>query len=130
MNKIISLLIVVATFTALILAPVPRAHALFEGSRESACGAISGSENPQTCDTSSANTINTLIARAISILSFIVGVAAVIMIIVGGFRYVTSGGDSSSVNSAKDTILYAIIGLAVALLAQVFVKFVLNRLLR
>jgi hypothetical protein len=57
----------------------------------------------------------------------IVGVAAVIMIIIGGFRYITSSGDSASVNSAKNTILYAIIGLVIVALAQVIVRFVLNQ---
>lgn len=70
--------------------------------------------------------LNTLIAKIINIVSVIVAVVAVVMIIVGGFKYITSGGDSSNVTGAKNTILYAIIGLVVVALAQFIVKFVLN----
>jgi hypothetical protein len=52
---------------------------------------------------------------------------AVIMIIVGGLKYITSGGDSNNVSSAKSTIIYAIIGLVVVALAQFIVQFVLNK---
>jgi len=58
----------------------------------------------------------------------IVGIAAVIMIIVGGFRYITSGGNDASVTSAKNTILYAVIGLIVVALSQLIVRFVLGKL--
>jgi len=58
----------------------------------------------------------------------VVGAAAVIMIIVGGFKYITSSGDSTSVESAKNTILFAVIGLVIALVAQSIVIFVLRKL--
>ena len=57
----------------------------------------------------------------------IVGVVAVIMIIIGGLKYITSSGDSNNVSSAKNTILYAIIGLVVVVLAQVIVRFVVTK---
>lgn len=69
-----------------------------------------------------------IITGAVNIISLVVGIVAVIMIIVGGFKYITSSGDSGKVGSAKNTILYAIIGLVVVALAQVIVKFVLNKL--
>jgi len=71
--------------------------------------------------------ITGLIRTIINILSIIVGVAAVIMIIVGGLKYVTSGGESSNIASAKNTIIYAIVGLIIAALAQFLVQFVLNK---
>lgn len=67
-----------------------------------------------------------LIAKIINIISVIVGAVAVIMIIWGGFRYVTSAGNDSSVSAAKNTILYAIIGLIIVALAQLIVRFVLG----
>lgn len=67
-----------------------------------------------------------LVADVINILSIVVGAAAVIVIIIGGIRYVVSGGDSAGVQGAKNTILYAIVGLVVALFAQVIVRFVLD----
>ena len=85
------------------------------------------------CDSVDSNTsgstdsINKLIRDVINIFSIIVGVVSVIMIIIGGFRYITSGGDSNHVSSAKNTIIYAIIGLVIVALAQFIVQFVLNK---
>lgn len=73
-------------------------------------------------------TVNRVIASAVNIISLIVGVAAVIMVIIGGFKYITSNGDSNSISSAKNTILYAIIGLVIVALAQGIVRFVMSRL--
>ncbi len=71
--------------------------------------------------------LNNTIANVINILSAIVGIVAVIIIIVAGFKYVTSAGNDQTVASAKKTLLYAIIGLIVVALAQIIVKFVLNK---
>lgn len=64
----------------------------------------------------------------INLLSLIIGIAAVVMIIVGGFKFITSGGDASKVASAKGTLIYALVGLAVVVLAQMIVRFVLTNL--
>lgn len=86
------------------------------------------STDPAACPTEDAGTnVNNLIADVINIFSLIVGVVAVIMIIIGGFLYITSGGDSSKVGNAKNTILYAIIGLVIVALSQFIVRFVLDR---
>ncbi len=61
-----------------------------------------------------------------SVLLFIVGAIAVIMIVIGGLRYVISGGDASQVQAAKNTILYALVGIIVAILAYAAVNFVIN----
>lgn len=71
--------------------------------------------------------VNSTIKLVLNMLSFIVGIIAVIMVIVGGLKYITSSGESSNVSSAKNTILYAIIGLIVVVLAQVIVRFVLQK---
>ena len=71
--------------------------------------------------------VNDTITWVINAFSIVVGIAAVIMIIVGGLRYIISGGDSGNVTSAKNTILYAIIGLVVVALSQFIVKFVLAK---
>jgi cytochrome bd-type quinol oxidase subunit 2 len=71
--------------------------------------------------------VNGLITLIINIFSIVVGVVAVVMIIIGGLKYITSSGDSNNVTSAKNTILYAIIGLVVVALAQFIVKFVLAK---
>jgi hypothetical protein len=62
----------------------------------------------------------------VNVLLFILGAIAVIMIIIGGVRYTTSNGDASAIKGAKDTILYSVIGLIVAILAYAIVNFVLG----
>jgi hypothetical protein len=84
----------------------------------------SNADCPQSND---ANGVNELLRKAVNIISAVVGVIAVIMIIIGGFKYITSGGESSNVSGAKNTIIYAIIGLIIVALAQVIVHFVLNQ---
>ena len=59
---------------------------------------------------------------------YIVGIIAVIMLIIGGIRYVISGGDAKKVTDAKNTVLYAIIGLVIAVFAYAIVNFVITSL--
>lgn len=59
---------------------------------------------------------------------FLLGAVSVLMLIYGGIRYTTSGGDSGSITTAKNTILYAIVGIVVALLAYAIVSFVISTL--
>ncbi len=69
-----------------------------------------------------------IVREVVNVVLFVLGAVAVIMIIIGGFRYVVSGGDSSSVTAAKNTIFYAVIGLIIAILAYAIVNFVVNSL--
>jgi len=85
---------------------------------------ITGNNNDCTEDTSSPN-VTSIIKTVVSLLSYFVGVLAIIMIIVGASKYITSGGDATKVTSAKNTLIYALVGLAVAALAQVMVRYVL-----
>jgi len=62
------------------------------------------------------------------VLLFVIGAISVIMLIVGGIRYTISQGDSTQVTSAKNTILYSIVGLVVAILAYAAVDFVVKSL--
>ena len=64
-----------------------------------------------------------------NILLFIIGALSVIMLIIGGLRYVLSGGNSTAVSAAKNTILYAIVGLIVAFMAYATINFVLDSLM-
>lgn len=96
-----------------------------------ACGAkgdIAGTTNCDATDTVDAdNRVNGIISTAIRIFQVIVGLISVIFIIMGGLKYVTSGGATESITSAKNTILYALVGVVVVVLAEVLVQFVLNR---
>lgn len=69
-----------------------------------------------------------VVTNIINIMLFIVGILAVIMLIYGGIRYVISGGDQAQVTSAKNTIMYAIVGLVVAILGYALVSWVTSSL--
>jgi len=91
------------------------------------CGAC-GASGSTTCNPAAApGTVSDTIKSIINVLSAVAGAAAVIMIIVGGFRYVTSAGNPEGAKSARNTILYAVVGLVVIALAQLIVHFVLNK---
>jgi len=69
---------------------------------------------------------NGVFSRLTNTILLVVGLISVIMLVYGGLRYILSGGDSKKVTDAKNTILYAIIGLIISLLAFAIVNFVLN----
>ncbi len=69
---------------------------------------------------------SSLLGKIVEVLMFALGAICVIMIIIGGIRYTTSGGDASQVKSAKDTILYSVVGLVVAIFAYAIVGFVIK----
>jgi len=118
-----------ALFAALLTPLVPAVvHAQTKGDICRGVGLTGGNPDDPTCAApADSQTVEGIIETVINILSLIVGVVAVIMIIVGGLKYITSGGDSGNVSGAKNTILYAIIGLVVVALAQVIVRFVLEK---
>ena len=89
---------------------------------------VSATANEGSCEdrgNADATNLNNLIAQIINIFSVIVGIIAVIMIIWGGLKFITAGGDSGRVTSARQTIIYALIGLIIVALAQFIVRFVL-----
>lgn len=71
---------------------------------------------------------SSILYKIIQTITVLTGALSVIMIVVGGFKYVVSGGDSTATKGAKDTILYAVIGLAIAIFAQTIITFVLSQL--
>jgi hypothetical protein len=129
MKKLKQLIVMLAATFALafpVLVAVPAHAALSDQVCKGAELSVDATCNPAG-DTASGNKINDIIKLIVNLLSVIVGVIAVIMIIIGGLKYITSAGDSGNVSSAKNTILYAIIGLVVVALAQVIVRFVLKK---
>ncbi len=74
--------------------------------------------------TSSKTSIGDIIKNVVLILLYVLGAAAVIMIVIGGIKYTTSQGDANGVTSAKNTILYAVVGLIVALMSYAIVNWV------
>ncbi len=81
--------------------------------------------NPDSCN---GGDLNTIIRTIINAVIFVVGMVAVVMIILGGVNYATSQGDPGKVKKGKDTIMYGIIGLVIAILAFAIVNFVLQAL--
>ncbi len=70
--------------------------------------------------------VNSTFSTITNVLLYVIGAIAVIMIVIGGLRYVLSGGDSNQISAAKNTILYAIIGIIIAILAYAIINFVIG----
>lgn len=125
-HLIISLsLLLTPVFNGLLVAN-PVYAAFSDNAKSAACQGITDTTGG-ACDTSGATSIDKTLTTVIDIFSIIVGIIAVIMIIVAGVKFITSGGDSNKTASARSTVLYAIIGLVIVALAQVIVRFVLNK---
>jgi heme/copper-type cytochrome/quinol oxidase subunit 2 len=137
-NKIINKLALSFSLLVLMLFPVltPAAASAAEIKRSLCTGSdlkITSNPDAGSCQnvndpsTGAEKQANDLIKSIVNILSSIVGVLAVIMLIFEGFRYVTSGGNTETVGKAKNTILYAIVGLLIVAFAQLIVHFVLSQ---
>lgn len=89
-------------------------------------GLVAGTDG---CEDPSGNTpdVNDTVRRGLNLFSAILGIIAVVMIMIGGLKYMTSQGDSSQMNSARNTLIFAAVGLVIVVLAQVVVRFVLQR---
>ena len=107
-----------ALSTVLVAAPV---------AVESASAQVQDGLNMTKTDENKSLSVNTLVKNVINILLWAIGIVSVIMLIIGGFRYVTSNGDSSQVTAAKNTIMYSVIGLIIAIFAYGIVNFVVFR---
>lgn len=119
-----SLIAIITSFTlaAIVTFAIPvTTYAAFHGSMSD--GALSAKGDDQPADLVGEQGI---FAKVTNVMLFVIGAISVIMIIIGGIRYVISGGKQDAVTGAKDTILYAIIGIVVALLAYAVVQFVLS----
>lgn len=125
-------LILKASVAGLLVAPLVPVTVAAQNIEDELCkGASFDVSETGTADCTDGGTAETrvdqILDTVITIFSLVVGVISVIMIIIGGLKYITSGGDSGNVTGAKNTILYAVIGLVVVALAQIIVKFVLTK---
>ncbi|MCA9348137.1 hypothetical protein KC867_01875 [Candidatus Saccharibacteria bacterium] len=119
------LLLILAIFSSLLILnsfSIDVSAQVDQNAKDAACGSIGGG-----CDGSAKSGVDSLLRTSIDILSWIVGVISVIMVIVGGLRFILAGGDANGVSSAKKTVAYALVGLAVAAVAQILTKFVISR---
>ena len=108
---------------------------LLAGRAMAATGDINDAANPASAGANAARGNGTptelvgssgVFTRITNTVLYAVGIISVIMLIYGGLRYVISGGDSKKVTDAKNTIMYAIIGLIISILAYAIVNFVIN----
>lgn len=114
--------LLVALATAFALSPITFATNIFGGG-----GLNSGVQQGKTSEMPSTLFGNAgIFTQVINTLLFAVGVLSVIMLIFGGLRYVISRGESKAVEAAKNTVLYAIVGLIVSILSYAIVNFVVN----
>lgn len=107
----------IGTGTSAALSPVVIAAS---ASKDAACAGLSEIDTTQDCGTNGAGLTN-VVSAVVKILSYVAGVAAVIMVLIAGFKYITSGGDAGKVGSAKTTLIYALIGVGIAAIAQILV---------
>lgn len=124
--------IILATLVALALAVGPALT--LSGAAYAACGS-SNNENAkgqvlngigQTSHDCSDKGVTNTLGTVVNILSLVVGAVAIIAIINGGFKYIMSGGDATKVTNAKHTIIYALVGIVVVVLAQFIVRVVVT----
>lgn len=117
-----------AAVAALALTPIPAlaTPASFGSLVGDACD--TAGDATSVCDTNTRdNTVDKTLENIVNFLLWVVGILAVIMIIVGAIKYAASGGDSNKLTSAKNTLLYSVIGLVVALLSFGIVNFVMSQ---
>ena len=125
LKKVLSLSLVFVVVVLSIGLIASSAFAVGE-STEKACEGLTGigveCDDSKTAGEVATGPLNSLV----NILLIVVGVVSVVMIIFGGFKFVTSGGDTDKTKSARNTIIYAAIGLALVLLSSFIVSFVFN----
>ena len=105
------------------IVPAAPVDAAFEQSITDGVNSAQGTDQPAGLFTEGG-----IFQTVVNVLLFLVGAIAVIMLVIGGIRYVVSGGDQSAVTGAKNTIMYAIVGIIVAILAYAAVSFVTTSL--
>ncbi len=106
--------------------------AVYADAKGEAMSGVNASQTGTSGDTAvhdtGAGSLDSTVKNIINAVLYVVGILAVVMVIIGGVQYTTSGGDSAAVTKAKNTILYGIVGLVIAILAYAIVNFVVGKL--
>lgn len=127
-KKVLAGLLIVPALALGVSLFTPIAQPLAAQSIQDGVNAAQG-DNAETCLFTSDTCADGIFTTIVNVLLFIIGAISVIMLIIGGIRYTVSGGNSAEVTGAKNTILYAIIGLVIAFLAFAIVNWVLGSLM-
>ena len=122
--KHLALTLLIVLSGGLAVVPLTASAASF---KNDACAAVNvlNNSNSTKCSSNGESALSRILKLVLNVLSFLVGITAIIMIIIGGFKFITSNGDSNNISSARNSILYAVIGLIIVAAAQVMVHFVL-----
>lgn len=118
-NTILSTIVLLGVQAAPVFAAAPNAAV------SQACQGLSQLSSTG-CATGGTHSVNQIVGQVVNVLSIIVGIAAVFVLIFAGFRFITGGSDPNTVKSAREMIIYAIVGIFIAAIAQLIVHFVLN----
>jgi hypothetical protein len=117
--------IIVSGFGAVAVSPV-HVIAATATAKDQVCAGVGTVTGSGGC-TSSGSDLGSVVKLVLDVFSSFVGLVAVVMFIWGGFKYITSGGDAGKVTSAKNTLIYAVIGVVVVVFAQTIVQFVVTK---
>jgi hypothetical protein len=133
MRNFFTTLLALVALTGLFTLVYPAAVTYAADPFNDVCTSAGGSSGSSTvCSSKSKATTNPLVGsngiltRVTDILATIGGVMVVIMMIIAGIKYITSNGDSSQISSAKNTIIYGLVGLVVIILARTIISVVLT----
>lgn len=121
-TRLIAICVVMAIFISLFSASPLNA----QGVADDACR---GASSASICSAGSDDPItgsDGIIMRVVGLLSYAIGFISVVMIIVAGIKFSTSGGNPESVASARNTVIYSLVGLAVAVSARLIVSFIVS----
>lgn len=124
-RSLIAIVVSVGVGVLVFSAPMVSAATIGEGGAPGGVNAAKGTGVP----TNLASGDGSLIQKIINLMLYAIGVISVIMLIFGGLKYVVSGGKQEAVTTAKNTILYAIVGLLIAVFAYAFIHFILQFIL-
>ncbi len=139
-TKIIAVGLVMFGLGGVIMSPVPAyaydCNTLKGAANIAACGACQAEDganwvpggNPECVRPSGQGDLDSTIHTVINVMLFVIGILSVIMVIWGGISYVLSRGDPEKTKNAKNTIMYAIVGLIIAILAFAIVQWVFSQL--
>jgi len=128
MGKFITGILIALTLVVGVAATTAPAYAASstDAAKKQVCSGVSG-QTGSSCGTGGVN-LNKIIGAVLNIISAIAGVLAVIMIIISGLKYITSSGEAQAIASAKNTLIYAIVGIIVVATSQIIVHYVLKNI--
>ena len=127
MNKLKNILLSSLVVLGVSAVAIPTLAAVDVSANTSSSKILEGAKQADPDDGAGASVGDTM-ANIVNILLYVIGAVAVLVIIIGGIMYAVSAGDPGKAKKAKDTILYAVVGLAVAMLAYAIVNFVITGL--